>query len=103
MKKRLPKTVSRLQKLLGGITVGMLTTRTTSGETHSRPMLLQDLDENGWLWFMTDRTSRKACELARNPDASVTFQSRHGDRYLSVHGTAVVVQDDHKVSEVWNP
>ena len=103
MKKRTPKTVQRLQKLLKGINVGMLTTRTAGGDTHSRPMLVQDVDDQGWVWFMTDRSSRKACELSRNPDASVVFQSPRGDRYLSVHGTAVVVQDDHKVGRLWNP
>ena len=103
MKKRTPKTVQRVQKLLKGITVGMLTTRTADGDTHSRPMLVQDVDDEGWLWFMTDRSSRKAWELSRNPNASVVFQSPRGDRYLSVQGTAVVVQDDHKVGKIWNP
>jgi general stress protein 26 len=103
MKTRTPKTVRQLKKLLKGITVGMLTTHTTAGETHCRPMLVQDMDDQGWLWFMTDRSSRKACELARNPDASVVFQSPKGDRYLAVQGTAVVVHDDHKVKQIWNP
>lgn len=81
----------------------MLTTQTTDGGTRSRPMLVQDVDEDGWLWFLTDRTSRKACELERNPRIGVLFQSSHGDRYLSVHGTAVVVRDDLKLKHVWNP
>ena len=66
-------------------------------------MLVQDVDGAGWLWFMTDRTSRKACELSRNPDAAVMFQSPRGDRYMSVQGTAVVVEDDHKLKQIWNP
>jgi general stress protein 26 len=103
MKKRQPNTVLRLRKLLKGMRVGMMSTRTVAGETHTRPMLLQDIDESGWLWFMTDRTSRKACELARNPEAGVVFQSARGDRYVSVQGTAVVVEDDHKLKEIWNP
>ena len=103
MKTHESKGVQRLRKLLKGIPVGMLTTRTAAGDTHSRPMLVQDVDEAGWLWFMTDRTSRKACELTRNPDAAVMFQSSRGDRYLSVQGTAVVVEDNHKVKKLWNP
>ena len=66
-------------------------------------MLVQDVDEQGWLWFLTDRSSRKACELSQNPHAAVLFQSPHGDRYVSVHGTAVVVKDDLKVRRIWNP
>ena len=102
-KTRGSNTVRRLRSLLKGIPVGMLTTRTEAGDTHSRPMLIQDVDESGWLWFMTDRSSRKACELSQNPAAAVTFQLPRGDRYLSVQGTAVVVEDDHKVKEIWNP
>jgi general stress protein 26 len=103
MKKRVPRTVQRVRELLKGMTVGMLTTQTAAGDTQSRPMLVQDVDEQGWLWFLTDRTSRKACELSQNPHAAVLFQSAHGDRYVSVHGTAVVVKDDLKVRRIWNP
>jgi len=81
----------------------MFTTTTPDGEMHSRPMLVQDIDDDGWLWFITDRSSRKACELLRNPDATVVFQSSRGDRYVSAQGTAVVVHDDHKVKQIWNP
>jgi general stress protein 26 len=81
----------------------MLTTQTTDGETRSRPMLVQDVDDDGWLWFLTDRTSRKACELERNPRTAVLFQSSRADRYLSIHGTAVVVRDDLVLRRVWNP
>ena len=103
MKNRVPETVQQLRRLLKGMSVGMLTTQTLRGDAHSRPMLVQDVDEDGWLWFLTDRSSRKACELSRNPDTAVLFQSSQGDRYVSVHGTAVVVQDDVKVKRIWNP
>jgi general stress protein 26 len=103
MKKRIPGPVQRLRKLLTGLSVGMLTTQTTDGDTHSRPMLVQDVDDHGWLWFLTDRSSRKACELSRNPEAAILFQSPHGDRHVSVYGTAVVVEDDVKVNRIWNP
>ena len=82
---------------------GMLTTQTLSGETHSRPMLVREVDDSGWLWFVTDRDSRKAWELSQNPRATITFQSSRGDRYVSVQGTAVVVRDNLKLKRLWNP
>jgi general stress protein 26 len=85
------------------MSIGMLTTQTVMGETHSRPMLVTGVDESGWLWFLTDRSSRKACELIHNPRANVTFQSSRGDRYVSVYGTAVVVRDDVSINRLWNP
>ena len=81
----------------------MMTTHTAIGESHSRPMLVQGVDESGWLWFLTDRSSRKVCELAQSPYATITFQSSRGDRYVAVQGTAVVIRDDVYIKRFWNP
>lgn len=97
-----PRSIRQLRKLLKGMSVGMLTTQTIAGESRSRPMLVHDVDESGWLWFLTDRGSRKACELIQNPHASIAFQSGRGDRYVAVQGTAVVVRDDVQLNRPWS-
>src|SRR5689334_18197497 len=103
MKPYVPRSVRQLKRLLRGMPVAMLTTQTAAGETHSRPMLVQGIDERGWMWFLTDRHSRKTTELIQNPHVSVVFQSTRGDRFVSVYGTAVVVRDDVAVKRFWNP
>jgi general stress protein 26 len=94
MHRYVPGDIRQLRRLLDRIPVGMLVTQTRDGATHARPMLMHDVDESGWLWFVTDRDSRKVCELSQNPRATVTFQSSNGARYISVQGTAIVVRDD---------
>src|SRR5262245_34463547 len=81
-----PRDMRKLQWLLRGMPIGMLTTQALDGETRSRPMLVHDVDEDGWMWFLTDRHSRKACDLIHNPRATVVLQSARGDRYVSVQG-----------------
>ena len=103
MRPYVPRTILQLQRLLYGISTGMLTTVTPGGDIRSRPMLMHDVDENGWLWFLTDRSSRKACELIQNPHAAIAFQAPRGDRYVSVEGTAIVVRDDVRLKRMWNP
>jgi general stress protein 26 len=103
MRRYVPRTIRQLRRLLENMPIGMLTTQTLSGEPHTRPMLVHDIDDEGWLWFVTDRDSRKACELSENPHASIAFQSAKGDRYVSVQGTAVVVRDNLKMKRLWNP
>jgi general stress protein 26 len=103
MQRYVPRTIRQLRRLLKDLPIGMLTTQTPNGASHARPMLVHDVDEGGWLWFITDRYSRKACELSQNPHATIAFQSKKGDRYISVQGTAVVVRDDVKLKELWNP
>jgi general stress protein 26 len=103
MHRYVPRSVRQLRQLIKNIPIGMLTTQTFDGVTHARPMLVHDVDECGWLWFVTDRNSRKTWELGQNPHATVAFQSKKGDRYVSVQGTAIVVRDDVKLKELWNP
>jgi general stress protein 26 len=97
-----PRDVRRLRWLLRGVPIGMLTTQGLDGETRSRPMLVHEIDEDGWMWFLTDRHSRKACELINNPHATVVLQSAKGDRYVSVQGRAVVVRDGVRLRRLWN-
>lgn len=103
MRPYVPRSIRQLRRLLHGMPIGMLTTQTLEGASHSRPMIVRGVDASGWLWFLTDRDSRKACELSQNPLATVAFQSSRGDRYVSVQGTAVVVRDDVKLQELWSP
>jgi general stress protein 26 len=103
MDRYVPRKIRQLRRLLKDMPIGMLTTQTAGGASSSRPMLVHDVDESGWLWFVTDWHSRKACELAQNPHATVAFQSKQGDRYVSVQGMAIVVRDDVKLKELWNP
>ena len=83
--------------------IGMLTTQTADLEIRSRPMLVHGVDEQGWVWLLTDRTSRKAWDLTQNPNANISFQSPRGDRYVSVQGTALVVKDNLRLKRLWNP
>lgn len=103
MRPYVPMRIRQLRRLLDGMPIGMLTTHASNGATHSRPMLLHDIDDSGWLWFLTDRESRKVWELGRNPQATIAFQSSKGDRYVSVQGTAVIVRDNMKLKDLWNP
>jgi hypothetical protein len=63
MRPYVPKNIRQLRRLLKDMPVGMLTTQTGGGSTHSRPMTVHEIDDDGWLWFLTDRHSRKAWEL----------------------------------------
>jgi general stress protein 26 len=98
-----PRSIRQLHRLLKGMSIGMLTTQTSDGAAHTRPMMVHEVDDEGWLWFLTDRHSRKAWELIQNPQVTIAFQSAKGDRYVSVQGTAVVVRDDVKLEKMWKP
>lgn len=93
----LPNT--KLRELLGEFGVAMLVTRTVDGSLRARPMALAEVEPNGTLWFATDRHSGKVDELEQDTHVAVTMQSN--TKFVSLSGTAGVVDDRAKLSRLW--
>ncbi len=91
----------KIAELAKGITFAMLTTVDEDGAFVSRPMAQQDTDFSGDLWFLSSRDSRKVSHIEANPHVGVALTSR--DVWISINGTAEVVDDREKVSELWSP
>ncbi len=93
------KSLDDVMKMIGKQNVAMLTTLDGS-RLVSRPMGAQEPDEDGTLWFFTETGSDKAQQIQADSRVSVTYAD--GD-YLSVEGSAEVLQDPARQKEMWNP
>ena len=69
----------------------------------SRPMLLERLEPDGSLTFLTHLSSDKVQQVARDPRVNVAFVSDRGDRYVSVSGTVTVTHDPARMQTLWKP
>jgi len=97
------RAVAELAHLIDGIAVAMVTTREDDGELGSRPMLVERLEPDGTLTFLTHLSSQKTHEVARDPRVNVTLVSDKGDRYVSVSGEAVATHNPARMRAMWNP
>jgi general stress protein 26 len=95
--------VEKLGKLVEGIEVAMLTTRIGDGRLLSRPLRMQAVDEDGALWFITDRNSHKAEEIRLQPQVNVGFAAHERNTYVSVAGRASLIFDKAKLHQLWSP
>ena len=94
-----------LWSLIKDIRFAMFTTRHPGhGHLHSRPMTTQNsnLDEDGSLWFFMSRQSEPLADLLQDPVVSVTYADPGSDCYVSVSGTAAVVDDRTKKEALWS-
>jgi general stress protein 26 len=91
----------KLHDLLEDFGVGMLVTRTANGNLRGRPMALAQADPDGTLWFATGRDAGKVDELEQDNHVVVTMQSKM--KFVSLSGTASVVDDRAKVAKLWKP
>jgi general stress protein 26 len=83
-----------------GIRFAMLTTVDPRGDLVARPMTVQDTEFDGDLWFLAARDSTAIAELDLNKRAGITMTSN--DAWISLSGTASMVDDTPKVKELWN-
>lgn len=63
-----------------------LATSTKEGQPSTRTVLLKQFDEQGFVFF-TNYASKKAVEIALNPQVSVTFFWKEMERQVNIQGT----------------
>lgn len=94
--------VPRIARLIRGIRIAIVTSRTKDGKLHGRPMATQESDFDGDLWFFTNRASFTAQEVAESPDVAVAYADTGENRYVSIAGRASIVDDRAKIQELWS-
>lgn len=70
-------------------------------EVTSRPMQVARLDDNCDLWFLTDADTAKVYEIRSEPVVHVVAQD-DDDRFISLRGSARVLQDKATIESLWS-
>jgi general stress protein 26 len=97
------ESVEKVRELISNIKVAMLITTDDSGKMHSRPMYTQQTEFDGDIWFATSKSSSLVAELRSNGTVSVNYADPASQRFVVVAGEGVVVHDQAKIDELWNP
>ncbi len=82
---------------------GMFTTQDATGALTSRPLTLQQLDDEGNIWFFVSDQEAFTGELPGHPSVNVSFADVDDHLYVSVSGRAALLRDRAKAEELWNP
>ncbi|HEY5795220.1 MAG TPA: pyridoxamine 5'-phosphate oxidase family protein [Bosea sp. (in: a-proteobacteria)] len=89
--------------LIDDIKFAMLVTHGGQGdELRARPMHAHGDREEDAIYFLSDRRHHKDDEINVNDNVCVTFADNSGMRYVSVTGTATVLDDRAKVHDLWD-
>ncbi|HEV7867257.1 MAG TPA: pyridoxamine 5'-phosphate oxidase family protein [Chthoniobacteraceae bacterium] len=75
----------------------------TPGSSRARPMAVQQVDEQGNLWFLSASDSHKNEEVERDPVVHLYFQANAHSGFLSLTGTVHTSRDRAKIEELWKP
>ena len=92
--------ISKVTDIINDSRIGMFTTINEKGALVSRPLAVQDVKDDGDMWFFTGEGTSQVAHIGADPRVNVSFGK--GTEWVSVAGTAEVVRDRSKIRELWN-
>ncbi len=91
----------KLSEMATDIQFCMFCTIGYDGSISSRPMTTNEVDEEGDIWFFTNKLSEVSIESDQKNDVCLAYACPSKNDYLSVTGTASIVLDKAKIKELW--
>lgn len=71
---------------------------------HACPMTTNKNElENAKIWFIGDKTTEIVKDLQNNPQVNLAYVSADQKSYVSINGTAKLIDDKQKLEELWSP
>jgi general stress protein 26 len=94
------ESISKVTDIINDSHIGMFTTINEEGALVSRPLAVQEVKDDGDMWFFTSANSSQVAHIRANPAVNVAFGQR--TEWVSVAGTAEVVTDRQLIHDKWN-
>jgi general stress protein 26 len=95
--------VARLNELIQGIDLAILTTVRSDSSVHSCPMAAAAADAEGAFWFLSGDNSEKVEAVRTAPHVNLCFAAPVANRYVSVSGFCELMRDHNMIKELWHP
>lgn len=96
------KAVTKMRELVKASPTCMLGTSLTDQPPHLCPMQVQDVDNDGCLWFFSGADSTHNAQIKDDPRVQLIFCNNGKHEYLAVYGKAEITRDIEKVDELWS-
>jgi general stress protein 26 len=98
------KAITRLKDMAEDAKTCFFTSNIKTGlPSSARPMTVQEVDDEGNLWFLIANDSGTYKELETEPLAQLFFQGSKYSDYLNVYGITTLSADKEKIKKFWNP
>ncbi|MCF0053747.1 pyridoxamine 5'-phosphate oxidase family protein [Dyadobacter sp. LJ53] len=94
--------IQKLKLLAEDIRFCMYTTY-ANGKIESRPMTTLEIDEQGNVWFFTSRNTEIGDASNQGEPVTLIYSDPKNNTYISVSGTAEIVENETRKEELWNP
>ena len=94
--------IEKLKDLAEKARVCMFCTDVNHHPLAARPMSLQEVDNEGNLWFISSKESNKNFEIQEDKKVQLFFMNNSNYEFLSVYGEAFIYTDKSTIEEKWS-
>lgn len=98
-----PEAAKKIKELVDQAKTCFFCTRGQGESAGTRPMAVQQVDDEGNLWFLSANDSCKNKEIEQDPAVELFFQGSPHSDFLHITGTATLSTDPAKIDELWMP
>ena len=96
--------IDKIRELIDEAKTCFFCTRVSlSGPLATRPMSVQQVDEEGVIWFLSANDSHKNAEINVDPNVQLFFQGSDHSDFLTLTGTAAITENKAKIQALWQP
>lgn len=95
--------IAKMKELAESARICHFVTNLGQRPLNSRPMSVQEVDEEGNFWFLSGKSSQKNHEINDDPEVQLFFANTSSSEYLTVYGFAEEITDRAKLEEHWSP
>lgn len=81
----------------------MLCTDLGSRPFSSCPMNVQQVDEQGNVWFFSGKDSDHNADIEKDGATQILLANSSDSDYLSLYGKSTITEDRAKIDELWSP
>ncbi|UQN06353.1 pyridoxamine 5'-phosphate oxidase family protein [Deinococcus sp. QL22] len=96
------QSIKAVAAIIKDVKFAMLTTVTSEGRLHSRPMTTQEQEFDGDIWFLGNKDAESTDDMRHRPEVNLSFSNPEKGNYVSLTGRAELVEDRAKLDELWN-
>lgn len=92
----------KVAELINDVRIAMFTHIDHSGKLVSHPMATQEVEFDGDVLFIAERDSHKVRDIMAQGEARVNVAYSSSSSWVSLSGTATIVDDNAKLAELWD-
>lgn len=93
--------IEKIRELAEDANICHFVTKLSGIPLSSRPMATQKVDDEGNIWFLSDKESDKNHDILEDERVQLFYSANSNYEYLSVYGTAEIIFDKEKIHEMW--